>query len=89
MNGSPLPLSVALAREVEGQWSGEAGHVERDAARIDAKVRPLAEALWRVTRADYHRRNAAIHDARLALEAAGIDTTAFNFDAALKSAGAE
>lgn len=42
---APLPVAVELARSVEGEWSGEIGHVERDAALIDAKVRPLVEAL--------------------------------------------
>lgn len=45
MMTTPLPLSVELAKEVEGRWSGEVGQVERDAALIDARIRPLMEAL--------------------------------------------
>lgn len=40
-NGAPLAMSVELAKQVEGNWSGEIGHVERDAALVDARVRPL------------------------------------------------
>lgn len=39
------PLARELAEQVEGSWSGVIGHVERDAALIDARVRPLVETL--------------------------------------------
>lgn len=90
----PLPISRDIAAQMRGMWDGETGALEHDIAIIDARVRPLVEAIsaalaWDEQFVDFQQDLDGDEWNVYAADLKGWPAVREKLDAALKAAGSE